>query len=181
MAEPMPPKHRVSLTEILTIDDLINLVSSKAHTRGGRIVTGASALVLLGAIIVAPIVIRSNQSGAGPSSTPTIPVVTVPPNTNRTAFVVPPVDTKVNGSSYRIGPNPNASPTTAAAPKVTAPPATTAPVTLPPVTAPAQTYSPPPTFPPPTFAPPPTAPPVTAPPATTPLTVLDQPINTPGH
>ena len=72
MAEPMPPKHKVSLSEVLTIDDLINLVSMKAHTRRGRVVVGASSALLLAAIIFVPIVIRSNHE-AGPSSTPAVP------------------------------------------------------------------------------------------------------------
>jgi hypothetical protein len=176
MSEPMPPKHRVSLTEILTVDDLINLISMKAHTRAGRIVTGVSSVVLLAAIIVGPIIIRSDKSGAGPSSTPTIPVVTVPPSTNvQTAYVkVPfPVDTYVNDTN-RYGENPNrAAPTTAPPPPSTtvAPPTTVPPP--PPVTAPAavpQATFPPATFPPATF-PPATSPPPTSPPATTPLTI----------
>jgi hypothetical protein len=181
MFDPMPPKRRVSLTEILTIDDLINLVSSKAHTRRGRVVTGASALVLLGAIIVAPVLIRSNQS-AGPSSTPTIPVVTVPKNTNpRTAFVTPLVreDTKLN-TIGRLGPKPESSTPATPAPKATTPPPTTAPpVTAPP---PVQYSAPPapaPTYPQVTYPPPPpVTTPQTAPPLTTPP---DGTIFTPGR
>ena len=168
MAEPMPPKRRLSLSEFLTVDDLINFVSSKAHTRRGRVVVGASSLVLLAAIIFVPIMIRSNQN-AGPSSTPAVPVVTVPPSTGApTAFVEPtiPIDTALNDHN-RYGERPEtATPATAAppattAPTTTAPPATT-PVTAPPATTPA-------TFPQPTY-PPATNPPATTP-ATTPLTL----------
>ena len=172
MAEPMPPKRRVSLTEILTIDDLINLVSSKAHTRRGRVVVGASSLVLLAAIIFAPIIIRSNQSGAGPSSNPTIPVVTVPPSTNaRTAFVDSPVGAEIDTSSlhdrnrYGEAPGTVAPKATAAPPTTAAPPITPAP-TLPQATVPATV---PATYPQVTYplvtSPPATTPPLTIPPA----------------
>jgi hypothetical protein len=179
MAEPMPPKHRVSLTEVLTIDDLINLISMKARTRAGRIITGVSSVVLLAAIIVGPIVIRSNHSGAGTSSTPTIPVVTVPPITNTpTAFVQTPIPVEPS-VNFRSGEAPHSdTPTTAPTPKTTAaPPATTAPATTPatfPQTTTPPVTSPPTqvTFPPPTFpqatTPPPTTPPQTTPPLTVP-------------
>jgi hypothetical protein len=190
MAEPMPPKHRVSLTEVLTIDDLINLVSMKARTRVGRIVTGVSSVALLAAIIVAPIIIRSSQSGAGPSSTPTIPVITVPPNTDaRTAFV--PVTQQIDTASlhdntrYGLSPDRSTATTTPQPPPTVAPPTTqappvTTPATFPQLAAPPVT-SPPVTFPPETF-PPATSPPATAPPVTSPpLTVPHGGVITPGH
>ena len=176
MAEPMPPKHRVSLTEILTVDDFINLISMKAHTRAGRVITGVSSIALLAAIIVGPIVIRSNHGGAGPSSTPTIPVVTVTPSTNSpTAFIqVPlPVDTYVNDRTRYGEPPRSETPTTAPAPKTTAAPPTAPPVTTPatfpqPVVTTPQTFTPPPTFQQPPPTPPPTSPPATSPPLTVP-------------
>ena len=184
MAEPMPPKHRVSLSEILTIDDLINLISMKARTRGGRIVTGAASVALLAAIIVGPIVVRSSHGGAGPSSTPTIPVVTVPPSTNTpTAFEQTPIpaESAVSDRNY-YGQKPGGAATTAnttPAPPATPAPTVTTPATLPqpvaPVTVPAPVVTSPPTvpFPQPTYPP-------TTPATTPPLTVPTGPIKPGG-
>src|SRR6516162_9308747 len=103
MFDPMPPKRRIRLSEILTIDDLINLIGEKAHTRRGRIVVAVSSVLLLGAIIFTPLVLHATQRST-PSSTPAAPVVTVPPEKNvQTTRVNPliiPIDTANDRNYY---------------------------------------------------------------------------------
>jgi hypothetical protein len=167
MASPLPPKRRVQLSEIITIDDLINLISEKAHTRRGRMVVSVSSVLLLGAIIFTPLVLHATQR-TSPSSTPATPVVTVPPankaQTTRLNPLIVPIDTANDRTYY----GPRITATTVAAPPPTPPTTAAPPTTAPAIAAPVQT-APPVTYPQVTYpqtpaTPPPTSPPVTSPP-----------------
>ena len=156
-------------THYPTVDDVINFVQAKLHSRRGRMVSSGLVLVAAGAVAVAPSLMHSNsrptRQAVVPQTSP-ISISLVPaeaPPTPTTLDVQPLVVDPLPGS--RLGgllPQPT---TTSVAPRVVATPATAPPATAPPAT-----------------APPATAPPVTAPPATAapPLTLpADGPITVP--
>ena len=147
------------------VDDVINFVQAKFHTRRGRMATTGLVFVAVGAVAVAPSLMHANEAPSRQSVVPQtspIDIKFVPPQ-------LPPTTTTIDTSATdlpvgvnlgsRLGgalPTPSTKPPVTA-PPVTAPPVTAAPVTAPPVTAPPVTA-------PPVTAPPPTAPPVTLPP-----------------
>jgi hypothetical protein len=141
MAEPTPPpkkapkpqRVRLSLSEMLTIDDLINFVMVKAHSRRGRLVLTGATVVLAAGIVVGPLLTRSS-SAAGPDTTPTTVPVTDPPTTlgltTHVKPILPIIDVgKTDGHRYGQKPTtttvapPRTTPTTAAPTPTTAAPA----------------------------------------------------------
>jgi hypothetical protein len=166
MNQSLPPKRRVQLSEILTIDDLINLIGEKARTRRGRVVVSVSSVLLLGAIIFGPLVLHSVQR-SNPSSTPATPVVTVPTaskaQTTRVNPLIVPIDTANDRTYY----GPRITATTVAPPPTTPPTTAAPPTTAPAIVAPTQTV-PPVTYPQVTYPQTPATPPPTSPPVTTP-------------
>ena len=141
--------------ESFTVDEVINLLQFKLHTRGGRRFLIAAGITLAVVIAIIPIMRRS---GAHPtdalSNRPTAPITL--PVTTSTASLTPGSLVLPLGGGDRIGPPLTTVPPATTAPRVTAPPATAAPVTAPPATAA------------PVTAPPATPAPTTAPPATDP-------------
>ena len=139
---------------MITIDEVINWVAAKSHTRKGRLALTALGLLGISLIIAVPIL---RNATSPPASAPAAPVVApdvtvrpLPPVLFPTTTIPPIVPTP------RIGP-PLTDPTTVPVKPRTA---ATFPSTP-------QTQAPPPTFPPVT-APPVTAPPATSPPVTAP-------------
>jgi hypothetical protein len=148
--------------DLFNVDELINIVLARAHTRAGRrLITGVCFVVVV-AVVAFPIVTRSSPAPArqGDFSTLTISVPKDISQIPTSATTTPEVDVSgpalgVNG--HRFGPplptdTTQPPKTTPAAPPTTVPPATN-PVVAPPT-------QPPPAPPPPTD-PPPTSPPDT--------------------
>lgn len=128
MSESTPPpeapknKTRLQLSEVLTVDDLINFVLVKARSRRGRVVVTSVAGVLAAGVVLIPL---TRSSSAAPSTQPPVTVVTSPPNTDdqtlRVTPLLPILVPKVGAA--RIGPK---LPTTTVATSTTV---TTAPAT----------------------------------------------------
>src|SRR3954453_11471800 len=157
--EPNKNRGRLQLSEVLTIDDLINLVLTRARSRRGRFVVTAMGLLVVTAIVFVPIVRRSGHPAA-PSSTPTVPIVTDPPTTEglttRVVPLLPVIDTRIGKERYGAKP-----PVPTTVPTSTATTAATTPATFPPLTAGAPVTAPPATAGPPATAAKPVAPPPT--------------------
>jgi hypothetical protein len=153
------------------VDDVINFVQAKFHTRRGRMATFGLLFVAAGAVAVAPSLMHANETPSRQSVVPqTSPidikyVPTQSPVTTTTIFAGADLPVGVDLGS-RLG---GALPTPSTKPPATAPPATAAPATAPPATAPPATA--PPATAPPATAPPATSPPLTLPPDGSPIVV----------
>jgi hypothetical protein len=148
--------------DLFNVDELINIVLARAHTRAGRRLITGVCFVVVAAVVAFPIVTRSSPAPArqGDFSTLTISVPEDISQIPTSAATTPEVDVSgpaagVNG--HRFGPP---LPTDTTQPPTTRPPAPT--TTVPPATNPIVA---PPTQPPPA-PPPPTDPPPTSPPDT---------------
>jgi hypothetical protein len=156
-----PDNEEVRRRDLFNVDELINVLMSKAQSRAGRRVITAACFVVVSAIVVYPIMTRSSPAPAGQAdlSTLTFSVPTIPKSSAPPTYTQEPVDI-VDPGGHRFGPPlPTDGTTATASPATTTTtlPAATTPPVVPP-TQPAVT-SPPATEPPP--PPPPTSPPDT--------------------
>ena len=119
------------ISDLLTIDELINFVQAKARSRRGRRVIAVTCFLAALSVTIVPLVLRSGRPA--PASIATVPIVTAVPSTTPVtdplAEIVP-LYTK--SGSHRFGP-PLTTTTVATTPRTTvAPVGASAPATFPP-------------------------------------------------